>query len=189
MTSGICKRERAFISDTICLTFKIQMTEAQNRKLPKTVKKLLTRKLPFSQSLSTVFTFHQRKITTQHGYVDEYNPDLLATLYCKPLSFASCVAAMHLVGHMGYWTARLPHLLAWEMQAAWEAVMETEGMKDMVTAAPSVALPEHYRHTISQIVTITKISASLKSIESHLRRTLAFSVVLEHYLKLYLAGG
>lgn len=54
--------------------------------------------------------------------------------------------------------------------------METKGMKDMATDAPSVALSEHYRHAISQIVTITKISASLKCIKSHLR-TLEFSVV------------
>lgn len=41
-----------------------------------------------------MFTFLQREITPQLGYADEYNPDLLATLYCKPLSFASHVAAM-----------------------------------------------------------------------------------------------
>lgn len=61
--------------------------------------------------------FLQRK-RTQRGYVDEYNIDLLATLYCKPMSLASGAAAMCLLRHMGHWTVRLPGLLAWHQAAA-----------------------------------------------------------------------
>lgn len=72
----------------------------------------MTRRLLFSQSDHRVYLcpihFLQRKRTTQHGYVGKYNTDL-----AKPLSFVSgAAAAMHLLGHMGHWTARLPGVLA-----------------------------------------------------------------------------
>ena len=54
--------------------------------------------------------------------------------------------------------------------------METEGMEDVVKGRFTVT-PEHYRHTVSKTVSVTNISASLKSTGSHLKGKLIFRVV------------
>jgi len=134
---------------------------------------------PITTFTCAQFTFLQRN-RIQHECVDEYNT--VATLYCKPMSLASGAAAMCLPRHMGHWTARLPGLLVWHRAAGCLAGSHENGRQggrgeSQVYSHSGFVLSEHYRHTVSKTISVTNISASLKSTGSHFKGKLVFSVV------------
>lgn len=120
----------------------------------------------------THFTFLQRN-RTQHRYIAEYNIGLLVTLYCEPVSLASSAAATCLPRHMGHWTARLFISTAPSCRLPGR---QSWNRRHRGHSHSIVVLSEQYRHSVSQTVSVTTISASLKSTGSHLEGKLIFSV-------------